>query len=200
VAKSNKFSSKVPALEDYKPSWVNADGEVDVDAALKAAHTLMLDKAKAQDAREDAVAETKEAQSQATELQEKLDSKNDPDTKAELEKARTKQAEAEAKATKAELRADRIEIAAEKGLSPAQAKRLVGDNREELEADADELVKDLGIEPGKKTEDDGEEDEGRTTPRAKLRTAGDPVSGGTGGDQPVDFEAEAAKIQGNRPW
>lgn len=34
----------------------------------------------------------------------------------------------------------RLEIAAEKGLTPAQAKRLVGSTREELETDATELL------------------------------------------------------------
>lgn len=38
----------------------------------------------------------------------------------------------------------RLEVALEKGLTPSQAKRLVGDTREELEADADELLKDIG--------------------------------------------------------
>jgi hypothetical protein len=199
VAKSNKFTSKVPALEDVTLAFVNEDGTVDEEKAKKVLHTLMTDKAKAQDAREDAVAETKETATERDELQTKLDDKSDPDTKAELDKARAAQAKAESDRDAANLRADRVEIAAEKGLTPAQAKRLIGANREELEADAEELVKDLGIEPGK-TEDDGEEDEGRTTPRARLRTGGDPVGGGNAGDQPVDYEAEAAKIQGSRPW
>jgi hypothetical protein len=38
----------------------------------------------------------------------------------------------------------RAEIALDKGLTQSQAKRLVGSTREELEADADELLRDLG--------------------------------------------------------
>lgn len=195
MSKSNKFTSKVPALEELKPSWVNADGEVDVEAAKKAIHTLMLDKAKAQDAREDAVAEKKEAESQAAELQTQLDDKAGPDAKVEIQKAKDAQSKAEAERDAAVLRADKVEIAAEKGLTPAQAKRLVGANREELEADADELVKDLGIEPGKQDEEG--ENEAHTAPKARLRSGGDPDpdAQSTG---VVDFEAEAAKIQGQR--
>jgi hypothetical protein len=37
----------------------------------------------------------------------------------------------------------RVEVAAEKGLTPAQAKRLVGKSRDELAADADEIIRDF---------------------------------------------------------
>lgn len=69
--------------------------------------------------------------------------------KAEQEKADAdkgeaeKRAAAEARAEAAELRALRLEVAAEKGLTPAQAKRLVGASREELEKDADEILVDF---------------------------------------------------------
>jgi hypothetical protein len=46
----------------------------------------------------------------------------------------------------AETRAVRAEIANAKGLTPSQAKRLVGSTREELEADAAELLKDIGAQ------------------------------------------------------
>lgn len=54
-----------------------------------------------------------------------------------------KRAAAEERATAAELRATRLEVAHDKGLTPAQAKRLVGTTREELEADADEILRDF---------------------------------------------------------
>lgn len=63
--------------------------------------------------------------------------------RSESEKAAAKAADAERRAEEAELRALRLEIAGEKGLTPSQAKRLVGTTREELEADADELLEDF---------------------------------------------------------
>jgi hypothetical protein len=60
--------------------------------------------------------------------------------KTELQKATDAANAATKRADEAESRALRLEIAHEKGLTPAQAKRLVGGTREELEADADELV------------------------------------------------------------
>jgi regulator of protease activity HflC (stomatin/prohibitin superfamily) len=46
----------------------------------------------------------------------------------------------ERQAKESEERAMRAEVANAKGLTPTQAKRLVGETREELEADADELL------------------------------------------------------------
>lgn len=55
-------------------------------------------------------------------------------------------AEIERQAKQSEERALRAEIANAKGLTPTQAKRLVGATKEELEADADELLKDIGAQ------------------------------------------------------
>jgi hypothetical protein len=64
--------------------------------------------------------------------------------KADADKTEAeKRAAAEQRAVDAELRATRLEVAHEKGLTPAQAKRLVGTTREELEADADEVLRDF---------------------------------------------------------
>lgn len=63
--------------------------------------------------------------------------------KSELEKATTAATEAAKRAEEAEVRALRLEIAGEKGLTPSQARRLVGTTREELEADADQLLVDF---------------------------------------------------------
>lgn len=61
--------------------------------------------------------------------------------KADADKSEAeKRAAAEQRATDAELRALRLEVAAEKGLTPAQAKRLIGATRDELAADADEIL------------------------------------------------------------
>lgn len=68
--------------------------------------------------------------------------------KADADKTEVeKRAAADARADAAELRATRLEVAHEKGLTPAQAKRLVGSTREELEADADEVLKDFPVTP-----------------------------------------------------
>lgn len=71
-------------------------------------------------------------------------------------------AEIEKQAKDSEDRALRAEIANAKGLSATQAKRLIGSNREELEADADELLKDIGE---RKKQGNHVPDEGKPPPK-----------------------------------
>jgi hypothetical protein len=71
-------------------------------------------------------------------------------------------AEIERQSQESEARALRAEVANAKGLTPTQAKRLVGQTREELEADADELVKDIGVQ---KKQGARVPSEGKTTPK-----------------------------------
>lgn len=85
-------------------------------------------------------------------------------SKSELQKAADKAAEAEKRAAEAEQRALRMEIAHAKGLTPAQAKRLVGSTKEELETDADELLETFG------TTDDGKKPPSRK-PNERLRSS-----------------------------
>lgn len=82
--------------------------------------------------------------------------------KSEAEKAAQRAEAAEKKLAEAESRALRLEIAHEKGLTPSQAKRLVGSSKEELEADADEL-----LEAFKSTDDRSDSPSRR--PKEKLR-------------------------------
>lgn len=64
-------------------------------------------------------------------------------SKSELEKAQAALAQVQKDAAEKEAAALRAQVALEKGLTPSQAKRLVGSSREELETDADELLADL---------------------------------------------------------
>ena len=68
--------------------------------------------------------------------------------KSDAEKLSAKIAEAEKRAAAAEERALRLEVAAAKGLTPSQAKRLVGSSREDLEADADEILEAFPVSNG----------------------------------------------------
>lgn len=116
-----------------------------------------------------ALARKHEAQAKANaDKAKKLDELEDA-SKSEVEKATAKVTEAEKRAQEAELRALRLEIAAEKGLTPAQAKRLVGTNREELEADADELVETF------KPDDNGGKQPPPGKPKENLRGGSDPT-------------------------
>lgn len=69
--------------------------------------------------------------------------------KTDEQKRADAQAAAEKRAAEADIRALRLEVAFAKGLTPAQAKRLVGTTREEFEADADEIKRDFPVTPAK---------------------------------------------------
>jgi len=107
--------------------------------------------------------EKRAAEKRANELEARLKEFEDRD-KTELQRAIERAEAAESRISEIESRALRLEVAAEKGLTTAQAKRLVGTTREELEADADELLEtfkvaepkapsfDLGAKPDPKNE------------------------------------------------
>lgn len=67
--------------------------------------------------------------------------------KTELQKAADRATEAEKERDSLRLATARAEVALSKGLTASQAKRLVGATKEELEADADELLADIGTPP-----------------------------------------------------
>ena len=84
--------------------------------------------------------------------------------KSEGEKVAERLTAAETRAAQAEARAARLDVAFEKGLTPAQAKRLVGNTREELEADADEILRDFPTAPAAPGRPMGDIGQGARTP------------------------------------
>lgn len=103
-----------------------------------------------------------EAQAKANAEAAKKLSEMDDATKSEVERAIARAEAAEKKASEAESKALRLEVAAAKGLSPSQARRLVGSTAEELEADADELLESFKPADTASTSDTGK-------PREKLQ-------------------------------
>lgn len=91
--------------------------------------------------------EKRAAEKRAKELEARLREFEDRD-KTEAQKLAERAEAAEAALAALESNALRSEVALEKGLTPSQAKRLIGSTREELEADADELLKDIGTTNG----------------------------------------------------
>jgi predicted nucleic acid-binding Zn-ribbon protein len=120
------------------------------------------------------------AEKRAKELEAKVKEAEDAE-KTELEKLQTQVAELTREAEAATAKADRIEVAVSRGLTPAQARRLVGATRDELEADAEAMAEELGIKKDAdkkdedKTEDETPQDEkpmGR--PKEELRSGSSP--------------------------
>ena len=117
---------------------------------------------------------SKENASAADELKRLRESKQ-----TDEEKLASKLAELEERANKADARALRAEVAQAKGLTAAQAKRLQGSSKEEMEADADELLEAF---PSKASEGEGEN---KTRPGAPRK----PAENLKGGGDPSDDRA-----------
>lgn len=108
------------------------------------------------------------ANKEAADLRKKVKDFEDAN-KSEVEKATSTATEATKRAEEAELKALRLEVGIEKGLTPAQSRRLVGSNREELESDADELLESFGAGDA-----DGKKRPPAKKPAARLRGGEDP--------------------------
>ena len=87
------------------------------------------------------------------------------------EKLATKLADLEKRANEADHRALRAEIAQSKGLTAAQAKRLQGTNKDELEADADDLLESF---PAAKDGNGKNGDGGAESETERKQERGDP--------------------------
>lgn len=109
--------------------------------------------------------------------------------KTEVERLQGQVTDLTKRAEASEAKATRFEVAAAKGLSLAQARRLVGSTKEELEADADEMRTELGLkDEGKgkgEEEEKPKEEQGIGRPKEDLRA---------GASNEGDEEPDAGKL------
>ena len=106
--------------------------------------------------------------SERDQLAEKVKGHEDA-TKSDQQKLEERAITAERSAAAAATEAARLRVALKKGLTETQAKRLVGETEEELEADADELLASFHA-----PDDDGQDPPRR--PRERLRPGAVPSS------------------------
>lgn len=169
-------------VEEWKAPWEvhpetgedvpEDEQEIDRDRLKKYLFGLLTDKARLQTTNSETAAKIEELERAVAEA---------PDAAA-LATLQTQLADARRQAAEAAkgpgAQALKFEIALEKGLTKAQARRLVGETREELEADADELLADLGVrqqQSGKEDPpDEGGEPDGRSQPRNRFANPQDP--------------------------
>lgn len=86
--------------------------------------------------------------------------------KTDIDRATERAARAEQALAQLQARSDRLEVAAAKGLSPTLAARLQGSTREQLEADADELLALVGPGQPRSTVDPDQGRRDSTTSRS----------------------------------
>lgn len=117
----------------------------------------------------------RDAEKQLKTIQAELQSLKDKDL-SEADQLRKQIGELTKERDEHNARALRLEVAAAKGLTPAQAKRLVGTTVEELEADADEILEAFPAQKGATPPPSNK-------PKPDLRGGGDPT------DEPIDVKA-----------
>lgn len=125
----------------------------------------------------------RDAEKKLADVQKRLDELADRD-KTDQQKLTDRLTAAEADLAKERSSGARLRVAMRKGLTETQARRLVGESEEELEADADELLETFGGRrpPGRDDQDDDRDPNPRRgRPQEQLR-------GGVGGgdDDPVE--------------
>lgn len=154
--------AKLPEFKDWKAPWEKSGTEFSADVAKKFIYDLHKDV-------EVKTEENSVLKTANTELRTKV-TEAERATLTDAEKAAAEKADLEkklAEASSKDLDVARLELALEHGLTKSQAKRLVGKTPEELKADAEELIADLGI----KKEESNPEDEGNQTPTGRTRPA-----------------------------
>lgn len=120
----------------------------------------------------------KKANAEAESLRKRLKEHEDAN-KSDTEKLSDRASNAEKSLAAAEKEVARLRVALKKGLTEHQAKRLVGETEEELEKDADELLKSFGNEGDEENEEDkGKEGKAssRERPKEKLKSGASPSS------------------------
>jgi hypothetical protein len=178
-------------------STVPDEGEIDRGKLKRYIFNLLTDKAKAQDARDEAAEDVKK-------VQQELDTAKSEfakgDTEGKIAGLERKLADAESKRDEVQASFDRLEVGIEKGLTPKQAARLQGKDRTELEKDADDLLETFGVQKATTNDDDDDDDddegdlEVRRQPRPVVNP-GDPKPNSTG---EIDFDKAAAQILDQR--
>ena len=113
--------------------------ETDAPVDDAPAESTPADDFKSDESKQRVLADLKREREQRQQLESRLKEIEDRD-KSDSEKLTDKLTAAEQRASQAEREAMRLQVAYAKGLTPAQAKRLVGDTIDDLEADADEII------------------------------------------------------------
>lgn len=167
-------------VEDWTAPWETATGEteIDKDKLKRYLFNLLGDKESLQgrltesNTERDTLKQAAEAKAREGETAEQKLARENAELKAAVEAA-TKGGNDDV--AKENLR---LQVAIEKGLNTAQLKRLIGNTKEELEADADELLSSFGS-AGNSTEGEGGEVGGdgvRRVPNGRVNP-GDPNPG-----------------------
>jgi hypothetical protein len=199
VAKSTKHKDAVKSFDEFRAPWETADGteaEIDKPKLKRYIYGLVTDKAQAQDARDDALADLATAEQERDAAKEDAEKASPDEANKKIAKLEKKVADLTAERDKLVTDKEQADLRAEvlEGLDSKYAKYVTGETREELEKSLEQVKADFGLaeEGGEENEED--EPEVRTKPRAKLRNITDPDP--NKGAEEIDFDKVADEYLG----
>jgi len=197
-----KHTDALKSLDEFRAPWETeggTDAEIDKPKLRRFIFNLLTDKAKAQDARDEADEALKTAEKELE--------------TAQAEAAEANGAEAQKKIDKLQKRVDDLTVERDKLVSDKEVSELrsealkdidpkfhdwiQGTTQDELDASIEKFKETFGIEDGEPgDEDDPDEPTVRTTPRPILKNAADPKNGKPA-DQEIDWDKVADGIVGS---
>lgn len=133
----------------------------------------------------------READAKVKDLEAKVAKLEDPTKKSEAEELTAQVAKLTEDLEAERVMRIRTEVAADKGLTAAQAKRLTGSTKEELEADADDLIEAF---PAPEKGEEGTEPAAGTPRRAPGQRPAERLKPGTGTDDAPVEETDVKKL------
>lgn len=160
-----KHVDAVPALDNFRAPWeteAGEDAEIDKPKLKRYIHGLQVDKAKAQDAREEAKEAQSAAETKAAAEKKRADDASGTETAAALTKAEKERDEAreEVKALKAEKAQADLKASVIGDLDPKYAKYVTGETEQELKDSLKQVREDFDLpDPADKSKDDDDEDD-----------------------------------------
>ena len=197
-----KHTDAVKSLDEFRAPWETeggTDAEIDKPKLRRFIHNLISDKAKAQDAREDAQEKLATAEKDLEAARAEAADANGAEAQKKIDRLEKKVSDLTAERDRLVSDKERSDLRSEVlgDLDPKYAKYVQGETREELEKSLEDVKKDFGIsdEPGDEDEEEEEEKTVRTTPRSRLRNPADRESGK--GAEEIDFDKVADDIVGN---
>ena len=197
-----KHLDALKPFDEFRAPWETeggSDAEIDKSKLKRWIYGVLTDKAKAQDAREDALESVKTLESDLEQAKKEAASANGDEATKKIAKLEKELAEAKSTVETLEKDKEVSELRAEilAGVDPKHAKHVKGETREELEKSLEEIREDFGLpKPGEKEGDEDDENaQVRTRPRTGLTNPADKLAGKSG-EAELDFDKIADQILG----
>lgn len=199
-----KFMDAMKPFEQFRAPWETEDGsEAEIDKAKlkRFVFNALTDKAKAQDAREEALESIKTLEADLETAKAQAAEANGPEVAKRIEKLETDLAASKQKVKDLESAKEISDLRSEvlAGLDPKVAKYVTGTTKEELEASLKEVRADFNLPDPDATDDDdddNEDDEPVVRTRPRVKNPADPDLGSLEG-QSYDPNKVADTLLGN---